>query len=141
MRKHFGPEIVKLSVLLRQNLDQIMGKYQITSIQSRIMVFIAHESKNREVHQRDIEEEFKIRKSSVSSVMNTMEKNDLIVRVPSKDIRCKKILLSEKGLELHERIRDEIESFDKNFRNTLSEKEQSEFLKMISRLSDYIENH
>ncbi len=140
MKKHFGPEIVKLSVLLRQNLDQIAAEYQITSIQSRIMVFIAHESKNQEINQKDVEEEFKIRKSSVSSVMNTMEKNGLIVRVPSEDIRCKKIILSDKGIELQKKIREEIEFFDQGFRNSLTVDEQNEFLRMISKLRKYIEN-
>ena len=139
-KKHFGPEIVKLSVLTKQNLDQITAKYQITSIQSRIMVFIAHESCEREIHQKDIEEEFKIRKSSVSSVMKSMEKNGLIVRVASQDIRCKKIVLSEKGMELHHRIKEEIQSFDNNFRNVLSEAEQKEFLRMVSKLAQYLDN-
>lgn len=138
--KHFGSEIVKLSVLTKQALHQTTEKYEITSIQSRIMQFIAEEGKYRDIHQKDIEEEFKIRKSSVSSVMNMMEKNGLIIRMTSTDERCKKIILSAKGKTLQEKIYEDIEKFDTNFKNALNEAEQKEFLRMVSILSQYLEN-
>ena len=101
---------------------------------------IAEEGKYRDNHQKDIEEEFKIRKSSVSSVMNMMEKNGLIIRMTSTDERCKKIILSAKGKTLQEKIYEDIEKFDTDFKNALNEAEQKEFLRMVSILSQYLEN-
>ena len=52
-------------------------------------------------YQKDIESFFKLRRSTVSSQLDTLEKKGLIQRVPvSHDARLKKLVLTEEGLRI-----------------------------------------
>lgn len=58
-------------------------------------------SRKEDVYQRDIEANFKLRRSTVSSQLNTLEKKGLIQRVPvPQDARLKKLVLTEEGLRI-----------------------------------------
>jgi len=59
----------------------------------------------KDVYQRDLELAFQLRRSTVSSMLSTMEKKGLIYRESvSHDGRLKKILLTEKGREMEETV-------------------------------------
>ena len=58
-------------------------------------------SQQGDVYQKDIESFFKLRRSTVSSQLDTLEKKGLIQRVPvSHDARLKKLVLTEEGLRI-----------------------------------------
>ena len=58
-------------------------------------------SRGQEVYQKDIETFFKLRRSTVSSLLNTLERKGLIRReAVSHDARLKKLELTEAGLEI-----------------------------------------
>ena len=102
---HIGRKIIILSKRIHRRLDNGTSKYGITGVQSRILGFIYHNSEKRDIFQKDIEEELDIRRSSVTSVLQLMEKNGYIERVSvSKDARLKKIILTEKGIEIQRNV-------------------------------------
>ena len=139
--KHFGPQISRLHVLLKQNIEHFSQEYGLSSTQSHIMVFLHYETEKREVYQKDIEEEFKIRRSSVSSVLSTMEKNGLVERRSSEhDARLKKLVLTEKGEQIHQAVKEKVAGFDQAFRSVLNEEEMEQFESYIRRLQQYLEN-
>lgn len=76
--KHLGKEVNILSNKIRRRIGSVTSEFGVTSAQAKIVGFIYSESKKRDIFQRDIEEEFSIRKSSVTSILNLMEKKDLI---------------------------------------------------------------
>lgn len=140
LEDHFGPRISRLHVLLKRRIEHFASEYGITSMQSHIMVFLSHSCSEREVYQKDVEEEFKIRRSSVSSVLSTMEKNGLIERISSdKDARLKKLILTEKGEQIHKNISSRIERFDSSLASVLDDEEREQFIRSVAKLQAFLE--
>jgi len=136
---HIGKKIIILSKRLKRRLDNGTSKYGITGVQSRILGFISHNSEKRDIFQKDIEEELDIRRSSVTSVLQLMEKNGYIKRVSvCIDARLKKIILTEKGLEIQKNVYDFILKFEKSLRDELSNDEMKTLVSLIDRLSKKI---
>ena len=94
-----------------------------------------YENKDNDIFQRDIEKTFGVRRSTVTSMLQIMEKNGLIIRgsVPY-DSRLKKITPTEKALELHRRISDEIDAIEAELSAGLSEEEISAFISTIEKI-------
>lgn len=94
-----------------------------------------YENKDNDIFQRDIEKTFGVRRSTITSMLQIMEKNGLITRgsVPY-DNRLKKITPTEKALELHRRISDEIDAIEAELSAGLSEEEISAFISTIEKI-------
>lgn len=134
---HVGRKINILSKRMHRAIGKEASKYGITAVQGRILGFINHNSKNRDIFQKDIEEELDIRRSSVTSVLQLMEKNGLIERASvSEDARLKKLIITEKGAEIQKIIYDVILDFEKSFRDELSEAEMNMLISLLDRLSN-----
>lgn len=134
-----GKEIITLSNKIQRSIGKEVSQYNITSIQARIIGFIHRESDKRNIFQRDIEEEFDIRRSSVTSVLQLMEKNGYIIRESvCEDARLKKLVLTEKGSEIQKRVCDSINNFEKTLRAELKDDEMDIFTNLIHRLSNII---
>ena len=136
---HIGRKIIILSKRLKRRLDNGTSKYGITGVQSRILGFISHNSEKRDIFQKDIEEELDIRRSSVTSVLQLMEKNGCIERVSvSTDARLKKIIITEKGTEIQRNVWNLILELEKSLTDELSDEELDVLASLIDRLSNKI---
>jgi len=136
---HIGKKIIILSKRLKRRLDNGTSKYGITGVQSRILGFISHNSEKRDIFQKDIEEELDIRRSSVTSVLQLMEKNGCIERVSvSTDARLKKIIITEKGTEIQRNVWNLILELEKSLTDELSDEELDLLVSLIDRLSNKI---
>jgi len=136
---HIGRKIIILSKRIHRKLDNDTSKYGITGVQSRILGFISRNSEKKDIFQKDIEEELDIRRSSVTSVLQLMEKNGYIQRVSvCKDARLKKIILTEKGTETQRNVRNLILEFEKSLADGLSDEELEILVSLIDRLSNKI---
>ena len=136
---HIGKKINILAKRIHRRIDKEASQYGITAVQGRILGFIFHKSDKKDIFQRDIEEELDIRRSSVTSVLQLMERNGCIKRVSvSEDARLKKIILTEKGLETQRNIYDFIIEFEKSLRDELSEAEMNILISLIDRLSEKV---
>ena len=63
------------------------------------------EHEGKDVFQRDLEEEFSVRRSTATGILQLMEKNELITREPvSHDARLKKLVLTPKAIEIQKRL-------------------------------------
>jgi Transcriptional regulators len=134
-----GKKIIILSMKIRRKLDNETSKYGITGVQGRILGFLCHNSDKRDIFQKDIEEELEIRRSSVTSVLQLMEKNGFIERVSvSKDARLKKLVLTEKGNEVQRNVHNRISELEESLRGELSDEEFDQLISLIDRLSDKI---
>lgn len=77
----------------------------LTVMQKHILKFILLETLHREIYQKDIEEEFQIRKSTVTGILQLMEKNGFIYRENvEKDARLKRIVPTKKAEALRPSI-------------------------------------
>ena len=89
--------IMDLSCLLRRSMEQEMEEFKLSSIQSRILGFLWYKRNHHEkAFQKELESEFKIRRSYVNSVIQGLEKHGLVERMSvSTDARQKELVLTE----------------------------------------------
>ena len=131
-----GKAIHMVGNQMKRLADNAAAEYGLTSIQSRIIRFLYLESKKRDVYQKDIEEEFNIRRSSVSSVLQLLEKKGYIERVSvEKDGRLKKIILTGTGKLIQEKVHSLIQEGEQKLKDELTEEELKIFIDILSRLS------
>lgn len=134
-----GKKVGILAKRIHRRIDKEASKYGLTGVQARILGYICYHSRNRDILQKDIEEELDIRRSSVTSVLQLMEKNGYIQRVSvSEDARLKKIISTEKGLEIQRNVYDFIVAFEKSLKEELNEDEIHILISLIDRLSEKI---
>ncbi len=139
--RHVGRKINILSHKIKRRIGKVALEYGISSMQAKILGFIYNNSPNMDIFQKTIEEEFDIRRSSVTSVLTLMEKNELIKRVSvSEDARLKKIILTDKGIEVKKLVYKEVIEIEKTISNILSDEELDIFINnldtLIKNLSD-----
>ena len=105
----------------------------LSYIQIDIMEFL---SKSKEdIYQKDLEQKFALRKSTISGILKTMEKNELIERIAAKnDSRSKQIVLTEKGKEICHEYMDRISKMEELIKKNISEKEINIFFKVIEQI-------
>lgn len=125
---------------LSKKIDRYMGNsiYQcgLSNIQGKMINFLFWESKVRDIFQKDIEEKFHIRSSSVTSALNLMEEHSLIERVSVKeDGRLKKIVLKEKGYELQGIVQKTIEEVENEMIKSLTEEERKNLLYLLDKVN------
>lgn len=134
-----GKEVIIFANRIHRTIDNETAKYGVTGVQGRILGYIYHESGKRDVFQKDVEQDFDTRRSSVTSVLQLMEKNGLIKRVGvCEDGRLKKLLLTEKGLEVNQNVRLCIDKLEESFKDELTSDEINMLVSLINRLSKKI---
>ena len=78
---HMGRLIGILShqmVRNRNNPSDVMKSDELTAMQKHVLKFILLETLHRDLYQKDIEEEFQIRKSTATGTLQLMEKKGFI---------------------------------------------------------------
>lgn len=100
-------EVKTLYHTIGRKIDSNMrekGIDSITANHGRILGFLSRNS-NRDIYQRDIEKEFDISRSTVTNILQLIEKKGYIKRVSTdKDMRLKKLVLTEEGVSTHSQI-------------------------------------
>lgn len=99
-----------------------------------------YDNRNADIFQKDFEEKFSIRRSTASKILKTMEQKGLIVRVSvENDARLKKIVLTDKAIELHKTVNSEIENREKRLKQGISDSEIKLFLEVAEKISANME--
>ena len=97
----------------RRNASEAVGDDGLTTMQKHVLKHILLETMHREVYQKDIEEEFQIRKSTATGILQLMEKNGFISRESSKkDARLKRIVPTPKAEALRDTEKRLIQGID-----------------------------
>ena len=133
-------ELKALDRLLRKTIEKefslLDNDDQITRMHHWIIGFLFN-NKDSDIYQRDVEAEFKISRSTTSSMLTLMEKKGLIVRqsVPG-DARLKKLTLTEKANQLHMLHMNKIDELDSAINGAITAEETQQMLAIIKKLSD-----
>ena len=137
-----GLHINKLSRIISRKVDAAVLNAiddNITVSQAYVIDFIT-DNTDRDIFQKDLELEFGLKRSSVSLMLNNMEKSDLIKRVPvPEDARLKKIVLTEKASEISKKISVAIDSVESRVSESLGEEEVHLLLNMLNKIRTDIE--
>ena len=103
---HFGALLNQTSRLIRRALDARIN----AEVSSEL---VRAERQGRDVYQRDIEQWFNIRRSSVTAILQGMEQDGFITRsAVAKDARLKRLIATEKGRACHKQIEASIARFE-----------------------------
>lgn len=121
--------------LMNRHLTENDG-YGLTGMQFAIVSFIAKESTERDVFQKDLEQKFDIRKSTVTGILNTMERDGLLLRetVPY-DARLRKMMLTDKALQAKKNSEQVIDTVENQLSKGLTEEEIATFLTILEKIS------
>ena len=121
--------------LMNRQLDENDG-YGLTDMQFAIVSYIAKESTERDVFQKDLEQKFDIRKSTVTGILNTMERDGLLLRetVPY-DARLRKMILTDKALQAKKNSEQVIDTVENQLSKGLTEEEIATFLTILEKIS------
>lgn len=137
-----GHEIKAIDHLLQRKMLSSASKSgvdKVTIMHGWIIGYLYRNIDN-DIFQKDIESEFAISRSTVTSILNLMEKKSYIVRKSVKsDARLKKIILTKNGIEIFKVIQNAIAENEKTLNSLLSEEERLTLLSLIRKLRKNLE--
>ncbi len=108
--------------------------------QIRILNFVLVSYPDREIYQKDIEEELNIRSASVSTLLKKMEAQDFIRREKvSYDDRLKKILPTSHTVEMKEQVERHIALLEKRLTAGIKEEELKIFSDVLKKMQENME--
>lgn len=139
---NLGGLIHKVAHKMKREIDHANQKLGVSGVQGRIIGYVRCESKNRDVFQKDIEEHFELRGSSVTSTLRNLEKMGFIVResIPT-DQRLKRIVLTKKALDIHNQITKNIEQVEKEAFSSINKEEEQLLSDLLKRILNNIEKY
>ena len=119
----------KIGLIARTN-----GVEAVTPMHGWIMEYLYRHSETP-VFQRDIEREFSITRSTVTNILQLMERKGYIERqsVPQ-DARLKRLVLTEKGACIHEKTMQSLHQTDEFVESLLTPEENAELLRLLNKL-------
>ncbi|WFR59003.1 MarR family transcriptional regulator [Anaerocolumna sp. AGMB13025] len=97
----YGYYIQNLAKNIKYLADENLVKQNLTIEQVKILRFLREHNEEGSALQKEIEVYFKIKRSSVTSILQNMEKGGLLIREGiAADARIKKVCLTKKGQDL-----------------------------------------
>lgn len=130
-------------LIVRNFFSKVINEDKVHNIPTPTQMRILHyilESKKDEVYQNELEKAFNLRRATISGVLQTMEKNNLIIRVASeKDTRTKKIILSESAKEIFDNNMKKLLNIESVITKGISKNELDNFCKIIEKMRKNIE--
>lgn len=138
--QEFGMNIHILSRQLKREMDIGVAKYGITGVQSAMIGFIYDNSKRKDVFAKDIEKNFDIRRASIAGILQTMEKKGLIKReTVGNDARLRRIVLTDKALEIRKEVKKNIRKVEKQAMKGLTKEEMEKYIELTKKMSTNLE--
>lgn len=135
--KQCANSVLGLANQIKRVFDTTTGR---CGTQIRILNFILVSYPDREIYQKDIEEELNIRSASVSTLLKKMEAQDFIRREKvSYDDRLKKILPTSHTVEMKEQVERYITLLEKRLTAGIGEEELRVFSDVLKKMQENME--
>ncbi len=140
--KRLGFEISRTSRHIKRYMDSDASKNYVEKMTGTHGWAIGyfHRNTDKDIFQKDFEKEFDIRRSTASNILSLMEENGLIKResVPY-DARLKKIVLTEKALQINQVVMDAFDRMEKTVKKDISEEELDIFFTVLDKINNNLE--
>lgn len=146
--EELGFQIHALSRMIRRQTDKIAfqstGETEDAAVtgnaQHGWVIGYLYHHQDRDIYQRDLQEAFHIRRSTVTGILQQMEKNGMVTRSSvASDARLKKITLTPKAIALHESIISGIQKTEEMISKGLTPKEKKAFLLTCQKIRENLE--
>ena len=121
-----GKDINFLSTKIRRaicNLPAVANLSNISGSNVFIIVYL-YKNEDKDLYQKDIEHEFGMTRSTVSSIISLMEQKNLIIReAVNGDARLKKIALTDVARKYAIDVINDLDNFEKKLSKNMSNEE------------------
>lgn len=139
-------EIRKLWLLIKREFETKAIRYtkqRPTRTQAAIIFYILqNREEGKDTYQKDIENSFSIRASTVTNLLQGMEKNGYIERIPNaQDARLKKIVFTQKTEDMQEALKSEMKIINDRINNSLTTEEQKTLIALIRKIQSQIDQN
>lgn len=145
MERPLTVKINVLSNLIHRQIDEFVceaikdKQNNFTATNARVIGFLLL-NKGIDIYQKDIEDALELRRSTVSTLLQGMERKGFITRESVDfDARVKKILPTQKAVEIHSHISEYLDKFENKFTNNISDSDINIFLDVLQKLQNNIE--
>lgn len=139
--RQLGFEIRKLNNLVKRYMESKKPEEfdKSTGVHGWAIRYF-YENRDTDVFQRDFEARFSIRRSTATNMLKLMEKNGIIHResVPY-DARLKKIVLTEKAIEIHKKATKNIKMVENTLKKGITEEELIVFYNVVDKIKNNLE--
>ena len=139
-----GPQVIpaqlrRVDNLIFRRINQFAranGVEQATPMHGWIIEYL-YRHRDEPVFQRDIEREFSITRSTVTNILQLMERKGYIQRLSvPQDARLKQLVLTEEGVLFHEKTMLSFHQTDDYVAGLLTEEENAELLRLLNKLRE-----
>ena len=137
--RKIGPEIHCADLKLSRNLSAHVRKSGVDEVTMMHGWIIRYLYENR---QKDIEQRFAVGRSTVTNLLQLMEKKGFVRRESVKqDARLKKVILTEKGIASQESFEDIVEHIEEELSEGISEEELHIFYKVLDQINQNVKKY
>lgn len=130
-------ELMALGNVMRRYVDNSSGMQYVEKYTGRnywVLAYLFH-NMGRDVFQKDLEEAFSIRRSTVSKTLKIMEQKELIRReCVDYDARLKKLILTDKAHELNKMVISDMKKLSAKLTDNLNDEEITFFSNILKRI-------
>lgn len=114
-------QLFQVSRAMTKDLNHRMAPIHLTQSQLAVLEYLRHHEPSSSLV--DIAKYLSVEKSSVTRVVNNLEKNNFIERAPSNDSREKRIMLSERSVRTQKDVQQMKNDFESNTFQNISQEE------------------
>lgn len=133
--RHLGKVVHTLSNQIKRNMDTLTLQSVVPMSQGRIIHYLCRCKDDKIIFQKDIEEEFNLRRPSATGILQALEQNGYIERVGvDYDKRLKKIVLTKKGLHVVPAIRRDLRAMEECLKKDISDEDLTTFYKVVDQM-------
>ncbi|MBR5825943.1 MAG: MarR family transcriptional regulator [Clostridia bacterium] len=141
--RKIGFELHKTSRLIKRYMDSDAAKSyvdKVTGTHGWAIGYLYH-NRDRDIFQKDFEQEFNIRRSTASTILTLMEKNGLINRESvDYDARLKKITLTDKAIEIQTFVEASFDRMENMLGQGISDSELEIFFSVLDKICKNLNN-
>lgn len=133
-------ELYALGNAMWRRLGEHMREAELADVTPMHATIIAYLEEHEEVFQRDLENEFQVNRSTITKIVQVMERKGFIRRetVPQ-DGRLKQLVLTDVGRSLYERLRWCGETTNQEMMDALCPEEQRMLIASLTKMRKKLE--
>ena len=121
--------------------NNLLREYGVTHQQTQILAYI-YARPNTDVFQKDLEKELGLKSSTVTVILQNLEKNNYIERSECDyDKRQKLIRVTDKAASMHEHFMSSVNAIEYILTESMSEQEQKELKKLLRKAVENVKKY
>lgn len=132
--EYVGPMLGATAQLFKQRVDENVEWHGLTSVQSRVLLYLIHVKQGTETNQRDLEKLLDVKAPTVNGIVGRMEEKGFIRRLPGRrDARCRSITVTEKGRLLEREVTESMRAVEAQVTEGFTPQERELLKKLLLR--------